>query len=498
MALGFAASMAVHPPLAQWLSDQVGWREAWLWLGVLTWMLLIPPILLLIQNMPEDLGLQPDGRGRRGPGLEAAAPQGAEVGLTVKQALRTPAFWITALSLATLSMLVTALFFHQVSIFTHQGVDAYVAARVFSVSAITMVVAMPMIGRLLDRFPTKPIFACAMLTQSAALIAIVFVDDLTSAVLYAVVFGLNNAAVQTYYTYVWPRFFGRRHLGSIQGTAQTIGIVGALGRTAAVRRGVRPVRQLHGRAPGLRPAAGAVRDRDPPHAAAAPGQSRRRRATGPGPLSAARRAARGAAAELSFELTKVCVTGAGLDRAHGRRSVVRRAVRPVRSRRMPCCQDHVRAHAQEGRNDADRSRHLCAQRRRRRARDRRPSANCWAARGWRVTLITFEPAGTTPYYAVDPRVALRQLGIASVGSPLWRAIRQNLRRIRALRQALRAADAGPGDRRFWPRSTCSPCSRAAAWASRSWCPNATTRSGSAFAASGAGCASVCTARRTAW
>ena len=67
-------------------------------------------------------------------------------------------------------------------------------------------------------------------------------------------------------------------------------------------------------------------------------------------------------------------------------------------------------------------------------------ANCWAARGWRVTLITFEPPGTTPYYEVDPRVTLRQLGIASVGSPLWRAIRQNLRRIRALRQTLRAAD----------------------------------------------------------
>lgn len=230
MALGFAATMAVHPPLAQWLTDQVGWREAWMWLGIFTWLLLIPPILLLVQNKPEDLGLQPDGPVRRelGQGTAAGAtPQSAEVGLTVKQALRTVTFWITALSLATFSMLVTALFFHQVSIFTHQGVDPYVAARVFSVSAITMVVGMPIIGRLLDRFPTKPIFACAMLTQSAALIAIVFVGDLTTAVLYGVVFGLNNAAVQTHYTYVWPRFFGRRYLGSIQGTAQTIGIVGA-------------------------------------------------------------------------------------------------------------------------------------------------------------------------------------------------------------------------------------------------------------------------------
>lgn len=174
MALGFSASMAVHPPLAQWLTEQMGWRAAWLWLGVLTWLLLIPPILLLVQNKPEDMGLQPDGNAGRDGGSSgaAASPQGAEVGLTVKEAVRTSAFWITALSLATLSMLVTALFFHQVSIFTAQGVDPHTAARVFSASAITMVLAMPLIGRLLDRFPTKPIFAGAMLTQSAALIAI--------------------------------------------------------------------------------------------------------------------------------------------------------------------------------------------------------------------------------------------------------------------------------------------------------------------------------------
>jgi glycosyltransferase involved in cell wall biosynthesis len=67
-------------------------------------------------------------------------------------------------------------------------------------------------------------------------------------------------------------------------------------------------------------------------------------------------------------------------------------------------------------------------------------ANVWAARGWRVALITFEPPGTTPYYRVDPRVALRQLGVPSVGRPPWRAILQGLRRLRALRLALRAAD----------------------------------------------------------
>ena len=57
MAMGFSASMAVHPPLSQWLIDTVGWREAWVWLGVSTWVLMMPPVLFLVHNRPEDLFL---------------------------------------------------------------------------------------------------------------------------------------------------------------------------------------------------------------------------------------------------------------------------------------------------------------------------------------------------------------------------------------------------------------------------------------------------------
>lgn len=64
-------------------------------------------------------------------------------------------------------------------------------------------------------------------------------------------------------------------------------------------------------------------------------------------------------------------------------------------------------------------------------------ANHWAARGWAVTLMTFEPPGTRPYYPVDPRVTLRQLDLVASTRRL-RAIRQSLRRIFVLRKAIRA------------------------------------------------------------
>jgi MFS family permease len=124
-------------------------------------------------------------------------------------------------------MSVTGLFFHQVAIFNNRGIDSQTAAQLFSISALTMVLTMPVFGRLLDRLPTRPMFAGAMLTMTAAMLALVMVEGVPSAIVYSIVFGINNAAIHTHISYLWPHYFGRRHLGSIQGTAQTIGVLGA-------------------------------------------------------------------------------------------------------------------------------------------------------------------------------------------------------------------------------------------------------------------------------
>ncbi|MGI9418613.1 MAG: MFS transporter [Geminicoccaceae bacterium] len=227
MALGFSASVALHPPFAQWLIDQVGWRDAWLWLGITTWAFYLPLVYFLVQNRPEDIGLLPDGDSTNGAAVSNGKRSDAQIGLTSGEALRTTAFWITAISLASFSMLVTALFFYQVSIFQTQGLSEQIAARIFPISAVTMVCCMPVFGRMLDRLPTKPLFASGVLLMTASMIALVFVQNLTTAVIYAVIFGMNNAAVHALIGYVWPRYFGRKHLGSIQGTAATIMVIGA-------------------------------------------------------------------------------------------------------------------------------------------------------------------------------------------------------------------------------------------------------------------------------
>ena len=267
--LGFSASVALHPPFSQWLIETVGWREAWFWLGVSSWILLLP-ILWLVRNRPEDVGLRPDGvpprvpesnpqsgseapAARLGPGDEAdglrpeADPSEASepasgsddsskaaradvpeiTGLTLKQTLRTSAFWIVAFGLSLIALLMTGLFFHQVAIFEHRGLDAHVATRVFAITAIVSVASAPLLGRVMDRTPSRLMYAAALLAMACALVALRLVDDVAGAITYAVVFGLSNAFMHVNVGYLWADYFGRRHLGSIQGTGQTTLIVGA-------------------------------------------------------------------------------------------------------------------------------------------------------------------------------------------------------------------------------------------------------------------------------
>ena len=223
MSLGFPISIAVHPPLCQWLIDTVGWRETWVWLGVSTWVILLPPILLLAYSRPEEVGLTPDGASA----AHDNERPGKITGLTPRQALRTPAFYIITGSLFSLSMLVTALHVENKGILMSHGLSATHAASMFTITGITAAVAMPIVGRMLDRFRTERMLAGGLLVMAASLISVTLVGGMQSAVVYAVVFGINNGVTMTYFTFLWPRFFGRKHLGSIQGMGQMVGVIGA-------------------------------------------------------------------------------------------------------------------------------------------------------------------------------------------------------------------------------------------------------------------------------
>ena len=228
--LGFAVSSALYPPVIQYLILRVAWRMAWVWVGLFTWVLLIPISLIFVRSRPEVVGLEPDGGApvaeeelRENAGEEAHEP----ANWTAGEALRTPQFWIMALSNAVPSMLITGMVFHQISYFGEQGLHAQVAANVFTVTAIAMVASGLMFGWLLDRFQTRHMMAVSLVFMGMAMYAMLIATTPLLASFYGVLLGAASGSMMMMSSYLWPQYFGRKHLGGVQGVALTISLIGA-------------------------------------------------------------------------------------------------------------------------------------------------------------------------------------------------------------------------------------------------------------------------------
>jgi len=227
MALGFGFSMAVHPPLSQYLIEQFGWRVAWFVLGGLTWITMLPPLILLVKDNPGEVQLEADGNRENDLKINQDQGQASISGLTLSEALQERTFYVLSFGWFGMAMLITTLHFYQVTILSSQGMSINFSAQMFTISAVSMVFFMPIVGKMFDRYRTRYIIALGMMVTALSLITITFSTTEKASILYAVIFGINNAISMTMFGYIWPRYFGRRHAGSIQGVGQMVGVFGA-------------------------------------------------------------------------------------------------------------------------------------------------------------------------------------------------------------------------------------------------------------------------------
>lgn len=224
--LGFAASNALLPPLSRLLIEQIGWRGAYMVLGVMVWILIIPAALFIVRNQPEDLGLYPDGDSapprseQRGPGGVGEEPRPVKVFSSLK-------FWLLAVPLAAPSFITTALVFHQASIFLEHGLSPAVAASVFVPYAIMSAGASTLAGFVADRIGPKRLFLINLGILFIAIVILYFINSPATAVLYAAILGAAGGTQSVVTGVTWAHYYGRRGLGRVQGSASMILISGA-------------------------------------------------------------------------------------------------------------------------------------------------------------------------------------------------------------------------------------------------------------------------------
>jgi len=221
---GFSAACIGAPQAAVWLIAAVDWRHAYAYLGLAACALVLPLVLTIFRNKPEDIGQhldnEPPGEHKRWQKVHKQHTQPEiPARFTLGQARSTLAFWLLIFPGMLSGLVGTAMLFHIQPILEHAGVEAFKHDGAEATSAwgaalfVSTLVSGPIADKVLPRV-LMPI-ACVMMALSFVVMALA-TSGLHAGISMAT-FGLSQGLLSASSGPAIARYFGRPHHGEIRG-----------------------------------------------------------------------------------------------------------------------------------------------------------------------------------------------------------------------------------------------------------------------------------------
>ncbi len=224
LALAIAQSQnvgsAVFAPLAVFLLAHNDWRWSYIWLGVIT-LIVLPLSMLMRDKKIEPTGAQKSGSALKYDPVHVSAP-----GMTLGEAMRTRAFWTLNLMVLGCCMCHSCILLHGFNHMTDVGVLESVAARVVMLMAVFGMVGKIINGLLADRIGAKWAIALFLGLQAVMIPFFIEARQAPSFYSWAILFGLGFGGPMPVYAMLFREYFGTRAIGTILGAFFMVASIG--------------------------------------------------------------------------------------------------------------------------------------------------------------------------------------------------------------------------------------------------------------------------------
>ncbi len=229
MLIGFGLFQRFYLPFVSGLLDDFAWQTIWRFLALAVVLIVVPFSLIFLRDKPERFGLHPDGDEslhNSKDEADAANARELEASYGLAEVLRLPIFWVFLLGQVMPAAFMTAIVFHQESLFTRLGFEATVGASAIADANLLSAVFVLPIGALIDR--VRPGFVQA--GELAGLVAVMglsmFMAQGWLIVVWVVLFSLVQGTQGVFGGAVWVNLFGRSNQGQIRGFVSTVQVIG--------------------------------------------------------------------------------------------------------------------------------------------------------------------------------------------------------------------------------------------------------------------------------
>jgi len=224
---------AVMLPIVSWLIVMVGWRSSFLIWGVIIPVILLPLVWFFVkQQRPEYYGLLPDGAKEETDftedtedmiekGVEYAAGV-QETEFTLRQAMKTPAYWILLVVWAGQGVATGGFGLHCIPFLTDQGISPTTAGALMGMMVFFTIPSRTLAGLIADRLKKTQLqllWAAGCLLRAFGIGFFLFSQTPAMIYVFLILYGIGTGVVAPLDIIVRARYFGRKAYGSIAGSS---------------------------------------------------------------------------------------------------------------------------------------------------------------------------------------------------------------------------------------------------------------------------------------
>jgi MFS family permease len=234
---GVGISMVVGGPLVQVIIDRFGWRWAFVALAGFVGAFIVPLVLWVLKEGPEEVGRGPDGDPIEEVGERLDEAEDEQEDWTVAKAAATVPFWALVGCFFFTPLGIFPIVVHHVVYLVDAGFSTIFAATVFGVQGVMSSVGKMAIGYLADRLGRPGAILLSYGLSAAGILALLTVRDpshVWRVYLFAATFGFALGTRGPIVSAATADHFRGRRFGTIYGVVHfSNGVGGAVGPIVA-------------------------------------------------------------------------------------------------------------------------------------------------------------------------------------------------------------------------------------------------------------------------
>jgi MFS family permease len=211
MLAGSAVGAMVLPVLAQAIITHMGWRAAYLTLGMLAFAVGFPLTAAFVRERPV---------------AQQDRHVSTDFGEPVAKALATPAFWIIAATVCLYAISVNGAIAHLSALLTDRGISTAGAASSVGIIGATSLVGRLLTGLFLDRFFGPRVSQVMLLMTVLGIVLLSVANSLTAGLIAASLIGFSMGSEGDITPYLLGRYFGLKRFSTLYALTWTTYAVG--------------------------------------------------------------------------------------------------------------------------------------------------------------------------------------------------------------------------------------------------------------------------------